>query len=128
MIDPIRTLASILALVNFAFTATVALQQALKDIHNYPSEVNELIAELEDLQKVLDFLRNAASQSADDLLELELEPHLSRCGQACIEFLKLITKCSAETKAKQAGFVAWVKLKVAKSDVMKLRNLLSRVK
>ncbi len=41
MIDLVGTPASILALVNIAFAATVALHQAFKDINNYPSDMIE---------------------------------------------------------------------------------------
>lgn len=126
MIDPIGAPAGIVALAIFVFNVTVALQQALKDIHNYPNEIVELRVELDDVQKVLSFLRKAASHNADDLLELE--SLLSHCGQACQDFLKIITKCSTETKGKRAVLISWTRLQIAKSDIMRLRNILSQVK
>lgn len=124
MVDPIGMPASGLALVLFVFNTIVALQQALADMSKHTNEMTDLRSELEDLQKVLSFLRNAATDSFDDFLELD--PSLSRCAKACEAFLKLVIECTPETKGKLANAISWTKLKLAKNEATSLKSILDR--
>jgi hypothetical protein len=124
MVDPIGTPASGLALVLFVLNTVIALQQALTDMSKHTNEMIDLRSELEDLQKVLGFLQNAAADSFDDFLELN--PSLLRCAKACETFLKLVIECTPETKGKLANAISWTKLKLAKNEATFLKTTLDR--
>ena len=126
MVDPIGTPASILALVIFTINATITLREAFQDINNYPKEVVDLLAELEDLQGVLNFLRNVGASREEDLLEFK-NP-LSRCANACKEFQTLLTECIGERIGKRGAVLGWTRLQLAKNDVLKLKDVLARAK
>ncbi|KAN0101504.1 hypothetical protein V8E51_012014 [Hyaloscypha variabilis] len=127
MADPISLACRPLALVRFAFKASITLHQTVQSFKFPPKQLRDLKGELEALIGVLGSLTETVSATTIvDLSALELP--LLRCGNACKDFGQKIMNCSFRSGANRTSFRDWAKLRYMGDDIVGFKNMLAGYK
>ena len=127
MAESIGLASGLLTLATFAFNSSIALHEAVTSFRSHQKRVRDLIDELEALTSVLGPLIETVDAITDiDLSALDLP--LLRCGKACEEFQKEISKCLSRSGGSRTSFRDWAKLRYMGDDIDGFRRLLAGYK
>jgi hypothetical protein len=127
MAGPISLASGLLALVGFAFKASITLYQTVQSFKFHPKQLRDLKEELEALIGVLGSLTETVSAATVvDLSALDLP--LLRCGNACKDFGQQIMNCSFRSGDNRTSFRDWAKLRYMGDDIVGFKNMLAGYK
>ena len=126
MADPISLSSGLLALALFAFQSSKTLFDTFNSFQNNPRTVRELKEELAALSGVLESLHETLKHNESSLLALKL-PLLS-CGKACVEFEKIVAKCTAHSQKSKTSFRDRARLNYWGKDIAGFQSLIAGYK
>ena len=103
----------------------MALHGIIRGLHSQDRDVRALKAEISDLTGVLSSLLDTIS--ANPSLNFEyLKRPLQRCGNACEEYGKIVTRCTKHSSATSRSSVRdWVTQKYLQGDINDFRAMLA---
>lgn len=121
MAEPIGIASGLVALTAFAVNSSINLYNLIHSFGEYPSQVQQLLDELNDLRKVLTALEDWDEDATNEQASTLSLP-LLRCGNACRHFEARLTELSAGKRGR--SFRGWVKLKYMGEGIDGFKNLL----
>lgn len=126
--DPVSLTCSVIALVQFAFSSSVALTTTIRSLQGHDKRTLALKRELIDLAAVLESLRQTIESNPG--LDFDaLKSPLHRCGNACTEYGELIGRFTKHSGSGTWGNVRdWVKQKYLQGDVTDFKDMLAGYK
>jgi hypothetical protein len=126
MADPLSVASGLIAIVTGACQASVALYKTVESFKNHPRKVRQLKEELEALTIVLESLRMVVVHDASTMASLELP--LKRCEEACVDFRRVMIKCTSDTGDSKTSFKDWARLSYMQGDIGSFTNMLAGYK
>lgn len=124
--EAIGLTSGLLALTSFAIDSSKTLFEVFESIKNQGRSVRDLKQELEALRGVLQSLNDTLADPDIDLSVLEIP--LLRCGQACEEFARTISKCTSRSNDNKHSIRDWVRLTYHGKNISEFRNLIAAYK
>ena len=124
MADPLSITTGIVALVTFAFQASVSLSTAVRSFQSRDRSVRGLRDELIALTVALESLLETVDNNPEidfDALKLPIQ----RCGKACEEYEALIARCSKHSTESRSSARDWVTQKYLQGDIDDFRDMLA---
>jgi hypothetical protein len=126
MAEAIGLAASLVTLAALGVKTSASLYKTIDSFKSHKKDVRQLKEELEELNLVLNSLKDRLSDSDENLDILKLP--LLRCSQACIDFEATILKSSKSTEGRMAEFMDWAKLKYLASNISDFKNMIAGYK
>ena len=124
--DPLSTVAGVMAVVTFALQSSKILYEAVNGFQRLPQSIKDLKAELKSLHGVLEALKDTVATPGVDLSALELP--LRQCGKACVDFEKLVSRCSRHSTDSRRSFRDWARLRYLGDDVEGFQKMIAGYK
>ena len=128
MADPLSVTASVLAVAGFALKSSLVLHATIRGFQSQNKDARALKAEVGDLSGVLEsLLETVANNPTLDFKALEVP--LQRCGNACDEYGKLITRCTKHSSEGSRPSVRdWITQKYLQGDINDFKAMLATYK
>jgi hypothetical protein len=127
--------ASVIAVATLAYTSTKALYSTINEIHKAPKTLQQLGADLDVLQTLLESLSAEIKgktdvQLSDGIKEClkEIKPPLGGCAKACDEFKTKLSKITSNSTDKHIALVDKVKLQFEEKEISDFRYRLGSYK
>jgi len=127
MADPLSVSSSVLALVTFAFQASVTLYTTIRSFQSQDKKARALKDELGDLTGVLQSLLETVNNNSDiDFEALKLP--LYRCGKTCEEYGDLVARCTKHSTTERSSVRDWVTQTYLRGDINDFKEMLAGYK
>lgn len=124
MADPLSITAGVLAVGGFALKSSMALHRTIRGFQSQNKDARALKTEVSDLTGVLgSLLETVSSNPTLDFKALELP--LQRCGNACDEYAKIVSRCTKHSDGSRSSVRDWVKQKYLQGDINDFRAMLA---
>lgn len=117
----------LLPVVATAVESVVTLLNTVKSFQSHKRRIRNLLEDLEALVAVLKSLIEMINATTGmDFSALELP--LRRCGNACEDYRKEISKCSSRSSSNHTSLLDWAKLRYMGEDIDGFRRLVAGYK
>lgn len=122
--DPLSITAGILAVGGFALKSSITLHGIIRGFQSQNKDARALKAEVNDLTAILSSLIETVSDHPTLNLEA-LKGPLERCGHACEEYGKIISRCVKHSDTPRSSVRDWITQKYLQGDINDFRTMLA---
>ncbi|CAG7930274.1 unnamed protein product [Penicillium olsonii] len=127
MAEVIGIASGLAGLVSLALQSSTTLFSTVQSLRNREKSIRDLRDALQDLDEVLNILRESIS-TAPFLNSGIIEKPLGRCCKACNDFNALIINCSEHSTDNKFSIRDWAKLRYMGEDVVGFQTMISGYK
>ncbi|CRL30488.1 unnamed protein product [Penicillium camemberti] len=127
MAEVIGIASGLAGLVSLALQSSTTLFSTVQSLRNREKSIRDLRDALQDLDEVLNILRESIS-TAPFLNSGIIEKPLGRCCKACNDFNALIISCSEHSTDNKFSIRDWAKLRYMGEDVVGFQTMISGYK
>ncbi|KAJ5688278.1 hypothetical protein N7536_010897 [Penicillium majusculum] len=127
MAEVIGIASGLAGLVSLALQSSTTLFSTVQSLRNREKSIRDLRDALQDLDEVLNILRESIS-TAPFLNSGIIERPLGRCCKACNDFNALIINCSEHSTDNKFSIRDWAKLRYMGEDVVGFQTMISGYK
>lgn len=127
MAEVIGITSGLAGLVSLALQSSTTLFSTVQSLRNREKSIRDLRDALQDLDEVLNILRESIS-TAPFLNSGIIERPLGRCCKACNDFNALIINCSEHSTDNKFSIRDWAKLRYMGEDVVGFQTMISGYK
>ena len=124
--DPISITVSVLSLVHFCVKSSALLHEAIDGFNSSKRDVQQLKADIGDLNIVLQALAKNIQESTENFEMLRLI--LQQCTRACEDFHKAVLEALGKPENRFQGIKAWARLQYRGNDIDSFRKLIASYK
>lgn len=127
MAEVIGIASGLAGLVSLTLQSSTTLFRTVQSLRNREKSIRDLRDALQDLDEVLNILRESIS-TAPFLNSGIIERPLGRCCKACNDFNALIISCSEHSTDNKFSIRDWAKLRYMGEDVVGFQTMISGYK
>lgn len=124
--DPLSVTASVVTLAATVFQLSKSLHDTVSSFQSNSKVIRELKQEVNDLEEVLQVLREVGTEYEPQLASLK-QP-LCHCGKVCKEFDDILLDCAKHSNGPRTSFRDWARVQYMGGDIAKFKDVLAGYK